>query len=253
MSTDYEGSVHRHYAQARALSPELHDLWMGVFASHLRPVRPLRGLDLGSGTGRFTPQLADAFGPVTGVEPSRAMREVAARVSAHPDVDYVDGCAEDIPVSSAAMDYCLMYLSWHHVLDRTRAAEEVARVLRPGGLLLCRTQFSDQMPDLWWLRHFPSGPAADAAMYRPLADDLGVFTSAGLEEAPGLTWVAEPSAGTKAERLEQLRTRTLSVLHRMADDEFEAGLASIAAEVQKTPHESAPGNAASLLVMRKPT
>jgi SAM-dependent methyltransferase len=252
MATDYEGSVHRHYAQGRALSPELHDLWIRTFASHLPPVRPLRGLDLGSGTGRFTPHLAEAFGPVTGVEPSDAMRRVAAQVSAHTDVDYVDGCAEDIPTSDAAMDYCLMYLSWHHVLDRTRAAEEIVRVLRPGGLLLCRTQLSDQMPDLWWLRHFPFGPAADAAMYRPLADDLGVFTSAGFEPAPGLTWVAEPSAGTKAERLEKLRTRTLSVLDRMADDDFDAGLASLSAEVRKTPQELAPGNAASLLVMRKP-
>lgn len=251
-STDYEGSVHRRYSRGRALNSELYDLWMAAFTNHVSPERPLRGLDLGSGTGRFTPHLADAFGYVTGVEPSDQMRKVATEDSAHPNVDYLDGCAEHIPASDASMDYCLMYLSWHHVLEPTRATQEIARVLRPGGVLLCRSQFSDLMPDLWWLRHFPSGPAADAAMYRPLADDLGFFTSAGLEPAPGLTWIDEPSAGTKAERLEQLRTRTLSVLHRMPNDEFDVGLASLSAEVQKTPHEFAPGNVASLLVMRKP-
>ena len=62
-STDYEGSVHRRYSRGRALNSELYDLWMRAFANYLSPMRPLRGLDLGSGTGRFTPHLADAFGP----------------------------------------------------------------------------------------------------------------------------------------------------------------------------------------------
>jgi SAM-dependent methyltransferase len=51
--------------------------WISGFAG-LRPHRrPLEGLDVGSGTGRFTPALAPAFGPVTGVEPSARMRKIA--------------------------------------------------------------------------------------------------------------------------------------------------------------------------------
>ena len=42
--------------------------------------RSLAVLDLGSGTGRFTPALAEAFGgPVYGVEPLHKMRAVAER------------------------------------------------------------------------------------------------------------------------------------------------------------------------------
>ena len=97
------------------------------------------------------------------------------------NVRYVAGTAEQIPADDQSFDYCLLYLVWHHVADPTVAAREVARVLRPGGVVLCRTQLSDHMPDLWWLRHFPSGPAADAAMYRPLTDELAFFEAAGLQ------------------------------------------------------------------------
>jgi SAM-dependent methyltransferase len=250
-STDYDGHIHRDYSRGRALSSDLHRIWTEAFARHLPSRRPLDGLDLGSGTGRFTPHLAAAFGPVLGVEPSAGMRRTAKLECAHPQVRHVAGSAESIPADDASFDYCLMYLVWHHVNDLERAAQEIARVLRPGGVLLCRAQFSDHMPDLWWLRHFPSGPAADAAMYRPLVDEIALFTAAGLEPSPGLTWVQEPSLGTKAERLEQLRTRTLSVLHRMPDDDVTAGFASLEAEVATDPHAAAPGQAVTLLVMRK--
>jgi len=44
--------------------------------------------------------------------------------------------------------------------DKSRAAREIARVTRPGGTLLLRAQLSDQMPQLWWLEHFPRGQEA---------------------------------------------------------------------------------------------
>jgi hypothetical protein len=65
------------------------------------------------------------------------------------------------------------------------------------------------------------------------------------------TRVDEPSPGNKAERLEKLRTRTLSVLHQMSDEDFATGLASLAREVLHNPDAPAPGKQASLLVLRK--
>jgi SAM-dependent methyltransferase len=212
-ATDYDSQVHRDYARGRALTADNVRLWIAAFAGHLPPDRPLHGLDLGSGTGRFSPALADAFGPVLGVEPSGQMREVAERESKHDHIRYVDGSAESIPAEDESFDCCLLYLVWHHVLDRAGAAREIARVLRPGGVLLCRSQFSDHMPELWWLKHFPSGPEADAAMYRPLADEIGVFGKAGLEPSPGLASLArevldEPDAPAPGQPV------SLLVLHR---------------------------------------
>jgi len=63
---DYDAGQYRHYARSRALSGRQLEIWISGFAGLLPGRRPLAGLDVGSGTGRFTPALARAFGPVTG-------------------------------------------------------------------------------------------------------------------------------------------------------------------------------------------
>ncbi len=134
---DYDTEQYRHYARGRALTGQQLQAWIGAFAALLPRRRPLSGLDVGSGTGRFSPALARAFGPVTGVEPSARMRETARAQSPHPAVRYLAGRAEDIPVPSGSADYALMFLSWHHVQDKPGAARELARVLSPAGGCCC--------------------------------------------------------------------------------------------------------------------
>src|SRR5437667_3254340 len=160
---DYDTEQHQNYARGRALTEEQLQAWITAFAAVLPEQRPLAGLDVGSGTGRFSPALARAFGPVTGVEPSARMREIALSQSRHPDVQYVTGAAEDMPVPSGSADYALMFLSWHHVQDKPQAVRELARVLRPGGRLLLRANFRDHHPQPWWLDLFPRGLEVDAA------------------------------------------------------------------------------------------
>lgn len=252
-STDYDGPLHRDYARGRALNADMYAVWTEAFAQHLPARRPLYGLDLGSGIGRFTPSLADAFGPVLGVEPSMPMRKVAETTASHPQVRYRRGSAEAIPATDESLDYGLMFLVWHHVDDPVLAAREIARVVRPGGILLCRTPFADQMPDLWWLRHFPGGAQADAAMFRTFAEEMAIFTAAGFEGASGPVRVDKPSHSTKKEELDRLRTRTLSVLHRMPDKDFAIGITSLEAEIARTPHEPAPEAPSTMMVLRKPS
>ena len=72
---DYDTEQYQDYARGRALTEQQLQTWISAFAAVLPERRPLAGLDVGSGTGRFTPALARAFGPVTGVEPSVRMRE----------------------------------------------------------------------------------------------------------------------------------------------------------------------------------
>lgn len=146
---------HPQAARGRALTEQQLQAWSSAFGALLPERRPLAGLDVGSGTGRFTPALARAFGPVTGVEPSVRMREIAQAQSQHPGVRHLAGSAEDMPVPSGSADYAVMLQSWHHVQDKPRAARELARVLRSAGRLLLRSGFSDHMPRIWWLEHFP--------------------------------------------------------------------------------------------------
>ncbi|TVY99063.1 class I SAM-dependent methyltransferase [Trebonia kvetii] len=247
---DYDTEQYQDYARGRALTEQQLQAWLGAFAAVLPERRPLAGLDVGSGTGRFTPALAQAFGPVTGVEPSVRMREVAQAQSRHPDVRYVAGSAEELPVPSGSADYILMFLSWHHVQDKRRATRELARVLRPGGRLLLRANFSDHHPRPWWLAHFPRGYETDAALFQPLHEAIAMFTADGWRVASFGT-VTEPSYGTRAEMLGRLRLRTLSFFAQLSPDEVETGFRRLEEAVAADPGAPAPVFSEPLLTLER--
>ncbi|MFC6881461.1 MULTISPECIES: class I SAM-dependent methyltransferase [Actinomadura] len=247
---DYDIEQHQDYARGRALSRQQLQTWLSAFAAVLPEQRPLVGLDVGSGTGRFTPALADAFGRVTGVEPSVRMREIAETQSAHPEVRYLAGSAEDMPVPAGAADYALMVLSWHHVQDKPQAVRELARVLKPGGRLLLRAHFRDHAPNPWWLEYFPRGYETDAALFQPLHEVIAMFTSAGWRVAHFGT-VTEPSCGTRAAMLERLRLRTFSFFAQLGPDELEMGFRRLEQAVAADPDAPAPVFAEPLLTLER--
>lgn len=247
---DYDTEQYQDYARGRALTEEQLRAWIDVFAALLPERRPLVGLDVGSGTGRFTPALADAFGPVTGVEPSVRMREFAQAQARHPDVRYLAGSAEDVPVPSGSADYAVLLQSWHHVQDKPRAARELARVVRPAGRLLVRSGFSDHMPRIWWLGYFPRGYEADASLFQPLHEVIATFTSAGWRVTSFGT-VTEPSAGTRGDLLDRLRLRTHSVLGLLTPDELATGFRRLEEAVAADPTAPAPADPAPLLALER--
>ncbi|MFC5823298.1 class I SAM-dependent methyltransferase [Nonomuraea insulae] len=247
---DYDTEQYQDYARGRALDERQLQVWISAFEAVLPERRPLTGLDVGSGTGRFTPALARAFGPATGVEPSVRMREVAQAQPPHPDVRYLAGSAEDLPVPSGSADYALMFLSWHHVQDKPRAARELARVLKPTGRLLLRANFSDHHPRPWWLEHFPRGLEADASLFQPLHEVIEMFTSTGWRVA-GFGTVTEPSTGTCADMLERLRLRTLSFFAQLSPDELETGFRRLEQAVAADPDAPAPVFSEALLTLER--
>ncbi|MEO3755537.1 class I SAM-dependent methyltransferase [Streptomyces sp. B6B3] len=235
---DFDRRLHAVYARGRALPAETMAEWMRVFAGHA-PRRPAVVLDLGSGTGRFTPALAEAFGgPVHGVEPSARMRAVAEESAAHPAVAYRHGSAEDIPLPDGSCDLALMFFVLHHVRDRPAAAAEIARVLRPDGRLLIRSWFTDRMPDLLWHRYFPRAREIELGVFPALSDVLDVFGAVGLRriafERVRLTLT--PSLAAYADRLRQ---RAGSTFELLTEAEITAGQAALdaaaAAETTPTP------------------
>jgi ubiquinone/menaquinone biosynthesis C-methylase UbiE len=247
---DYDTEQYQDYARGRALTGPQRQAWISAFEAALPARRPLAGLDVGSGTGRFTPALAEAFGPACGIEPSVRMREVAQAQSRHPGVRYLAGSAEDMPVPSGSADYALLFLSWHHVQDKPAAARELARVVRPGGRLLLRANFSDHHPRPWWLEHFPRGLEADTALFQPLHEVIATFTADGWRVASFGT-VTEPSYGTRADMLQRLRLRTLSFFAQLRPDEVEAGLRSIEQAVAADPGAPAPELCEPLLTLER--
>ena len=135
---DFDQRLAPIYHDARRLNPETARTWMDEVRRVAPGPGPLRVLDLGSGTGRYSPLLADEFnGLVTAVEPARGMREQARLRSGHPSVSYVAAAAENLPLATESIDIAFAFMIWHHVADRHRATVEVARVLRPDGMFFC--------------------------------------------------------------------------------------------------------------------
>jgi SAM-dependent methyltransferase len=178
------------------------------------------------------------------------MRETAMAQPPHPGVRYLAGSAEDMPVPSGSADYALMFLSWHHVQDKPGAARELARVLRPGGRLLLRANFSDHHPRPWWLEHFPRGFEVDASLFQPLHEVIAMFTADGWR-VTGFGTVTEPSSGTCGDVLERLRLRTLSFFAQLSPDELEAGFRRLERAVAADPGAPAPVFSEPLLTLER--
>jgi ubiquinone/menaquinone biosynthesis C-methylase UbiE len=224
---DYDARLHAVYAAGRTMSSDALRTWMDAFARHLPATRPLEWLDVGSGTGRMTPSLANTFGgPVHGIEPSDRMRARAVADARHPAVTYEPGTAEQIPLGDASCDAALAFFVWHHVADPERGAHELRRVVKRGGTLFVQTNFSDRMPDVWWFRVLPEWRRVDAAQFRTQTEVQRDFLDAGwtLVACDEVTWMRSASL---AEDVERLRLRSVSVFEYMTQELADAGFTAI--------------------------
>ena len=99
-------------------------------------------LDLAAGTGKFTRALTATGARVVAVEPLPRLR---ARLDADENLD---GKAEAIPLPDAAVELATVGDAWHWFAG-PRAADELARVVRPGGgvALLWQTPVADEAPE----------------------------------------------------------------------------------------------------------
>ena len=89
-------------------------------------------LELAAGSGRLTRILRSRCAKVIAAEPDAGMRRYL--VKSVPDARVVSASANDIPLATASVDAVFAAQAFHQ-FDAARAVAEMARVLRPGGLL----------------------------------------------------------------------------------------------------------------------
>jgi SAM-dependent methyltransferase len=119
------GSVATAYAENRPDYPDAAVAW-------LVGDRPANVLELGSGTGKLTRSLVAMGHRVVATDPLTTMLDELVRVA--PAARRVAARAENIPVAPGVVDVVASAQAFHW-FDPAQALPEIARVLRPGGVL----------------------------------------------------------------------------------------------------------------------
>jgi SAM-dependent methyltransferase len=161
------------------------------FLAWLRPSSTLEWLDVGCGTGALTEVILQAAYPsyVTGVDPSPGFIGYARAHITDPRATFHIADAQSLPVESAHFDAAVAGLVLNFVAQPLAAVREMARAVRPGGMVAA--YLWDYAGKMELMRYFwdaavaldPSAFALDEGNRFPLCAPeplRELFTQAGL-------------------------------------------------------------------------
>lgn len=145
-----EKVVARRRAKAEAFFDEQAESWDALReqlldqAAGLRTLVPLipSGLtvaDIGTGTGGMLPLLSEFAEKIVAVDISQEMLRRAkarARALGLENVDFLKADLRDLPLEDASVDAAFATLVLHHATNPGAAIKEMARILRPGRVLV---------------------------------------------------------------------------------------------------------------------
>ena len=114
---------------------------------------PQRVLEVGGGEGELAEWIRRDLGPeIVGIDQSEAMVEIQRSRG----IDARVGDVQDLPFEEAEFDVAVAAWMLYHVPDIDRGLAELARVLKPGGILVAVTNALDHLQELWDLAQRPS-------------------------------------------------------------------------------------------------
>lgn len=161
-----------------------------AFLDWLAPPAALRWLDVGCGNGAFTELIVDRCAPahVEGIDPAPAQLTYARQRFAAPAAVFREMDAMALTYEAASFDVAVMPLVIFFLTDPAKGVSEMARVVRPGGVVaayawdqagggnpydLMRTTLRELGAET------PQPPSSDASRLDVLAE---LWTGAGLRE-----------------------------------------------------------------------
>jgi ubiquinone/menaquinone biosynthesis C-methylase UbiE len=156
------------------------------------PDRPVTGLDVGCGTGRYTRLLRGLLPDGSLLIASDLSAAMLAQLTAAghgraPDVAPLRAAAEQLPLRAASLDLVTAFNCVHH-FDLGRFLTAVARVLKPGGQLFLYTRTPQQNARTIWGRYFPGFTEHEQRLHSQAALRDAVRRAGGLTVAATQTF-----------------------------------------------------------------
>lgn len=187
-------------------------------------------VDVGAGTGIWSPLLAAWTGRrVVAVEPAPGMQRHAA-AAPHPDVALVAARAGELPVRTDAGGGAWLSAVLHHVGDLGACARELRRALAPGAPVLIRGAFAGRVEQLGLSRYFPA-TRRRFDRFPTVEATEEAFGAAGFRLL-ALEQVDEPPVDLRTWRRQLPEQRTADTsLVQLSDAEFAAGLRAVDADI----------------------
>ena len=192
----------------RAMTMGIDIWWRKLAVKRLKRLRPTRLLDVATGTGDFAIQLHRSLQPqhITGIDLSQGMLDEAKRKvkgkGLEKDISFEQGDCMALPMQDEAFDAVTVAFGVRNFEHLLQGYREMARVLKPGGMLCVLELSTPTNPiirwfyDLYTLHIIPAIgtiKSGDKSAYRylpqsiaavPQGDDmLQLMREAGLRDA----------------------------------------------------------------------
>ncbi len=165
---------------------------VGALAQSPAPLSEMVLLDAGCGTGNFSQAMLEYVGRIEAVDMNPGMLNVAARKLSKPQeegrIAFHSAGIDDMPFDDATFDGVMINQVLHHLPDEPsqgfpahqQVFQELARVLKPGGVLVVNTCSQEQLRHAYW--HYYLIPTASDALrsrYAPLEDLTKIISECG--------------------------------------------------------------------------
>ena len=191
------------------------------------PGRPVTGLDVGCGTGRYSRLLRGLLPDGSLLAAADVSAAMLAQLTAGghvPGVVPLLAAAEELPLRAASLDLVTAFNCVHH-FDLGRFLAAVARVLRPGGQLFIYTRTPQQNARTIWGRYFPGFTEHEQRLHSEAAVREAIRATSGLTVAA--TQTLKLLRSSTAERLRaQAEGRHYSTFSLYTPQELRASIAT---------------------------
>ena len=194
---EHFAKVSARYRTLRELDLEAVRVISDMVARAEDPRRPVRLLDVATGSGRYLDAVSHCLASVLAMEvvpigldlsPAMLTQARIRNGRAGPRARHLVGAVETLPFRTASCDVMTCFNAVHHV-DLARFADEASRVLTLSGQLVVYTRTPEQNRRTIWGHHFPEFAARETRLYgvedlRAALQATGAFTAVRTQTVP---------------------------------------------------------------------